>query len=698
MPFAFLSPLFLLGLLTLAVPVLIHLNRREKSRLVEFPSLMFLSRIPYRSLRRRRIRHWLLLCLRCLALLLLAVAFARPYLADAEAIADDGEDHWDQVLLVDTSFSMGFGDHWQQARAALLDRVSRLRPGDRAALVAFAEEPRVVVQWSGEAANLVAAIETLEPSSAVTRFDPAFKLASQLLRSSEASRRSVLLVSDLQRFGRRDSEGVRLARDVELEIVDLSQAEASNLAVASVLLDRSREGDRERVVVSARIVNNGKATAPEVPVELWVNDRQLAVQSLSVEGAAAATATFEPVVLERDVTTRGSVKIDGDALATDNEYRFALSASQGIPVLVVGRESRDGGKSLYIEQALDLAQVPAFFVTRKTGSAVSAADIESTAVVVINDSLQELTSAAAAALERFVEGGGGVWVALGPAYPSGSPPAVAQRLGVPPATAPERGRDEARRIAFADHAHPLLAIFGKPRSGDFSAARIFRRYSLASSDVYSVLLTFDDGSPALLERRFGEGRVLIWPTTLDTYWNDLALQPVFLPFVHRGIQELAGYAPAQAFYTVGQVVDLSGDLHDLSDELGETWLAILPNGEQQTVDVGQSALLELPAHGFYELRPIGDEGGVAVLTLAANVDVRESDLTPLDAEELESSLLARPDDGQNVVLGSDIASVDGEQERSRLWWAVLLVAAALLGCEALLAHRLSPKVRSESLA
>ncbi len=76
----FLTPLFLAGLAGLAVPVIIHLIQRERKTVVEFPSLMFLRRIPYQSVRRRNIRNWPLLLLRLAALALIVAAFARPFL------------------------------------------------------------------------------------------------------------------------------------------------------------------------------------------------------------------------------------------------------------------------------------------------------------------------------------------------------------------------------------------------------------------------------------------------------------------------------------------------------------------------------------------------------------------------------------------------------------------------------------------
>ena len=77
---SFLAPLFFAGLAALAVPILVHLTHKERKDVVVFPSLMFLSRIPYQAVRRQRIRHCLLFALRCLALIFLALAFARPFL------------------------------------------------------------------------------------------------------------------------------------------------------------------------------------------------------------------------------------------------------------------------------------------------------------------------------------------------------------------------------------------------------------------------------------------------------------------------------------------------------------------------------------------------------------------------------------------------------------------------------------------
>src|SRR3954453_8039874 len=107
---AFLTPLFFLGLGAIAIPVLIHLIQRERKRVVEFPSLMFVRRIPYQSVRRRRIPHWGLLMLRGAAIALMVMAFARPFFRRDAAVIAAGGGAREVVILLDQSASMGYGD------------------------------------------------------------------------------------------------------------------------------------------------------------------------------------------------------------------------------------------------------------------------------------------------------------------------------------------------------------------------------------------------------------------------------------------------------------------------------------------------------------------------------------------------------------------------------------------------------------
>src|SRR6185295_18281721 len=110
---SFLAPLFFAGLAAIAVPILVHLIQRERKDVIHFPSLMFLRKIPYQSVERRRIHNWLLLLLRAAAMALLIAAFSRPFFTQdpvkAAALTTGARE---VVILLDRSASMGYGDHW----------------------------------------------------------------------------------------------------------------------------------------------------------------------------------------------------------------------------------------------------------------------------------------------------------------------------------------------------------------------------------------------------------------------------------------------------------------------------------------------------------------------------------------------------------------------------------------------------------
>src|SRR5256712_13873105 len=108
---SFLNPYLLFGSLALAVPVLIHLVRREKSEIIPFSSLMFLLKVPKRSIRQQKIKNLLLMALRLLILSLLVGAFAGPYLPQPGKPADNNASpNQGVVLMLANSYSSRYGN------------------------------------------------------------------------------------------------------------------------------------------------------------------------------------------------------------------------------------------------------------------------------------------------------------------------------------------------------------------------------------------------------------------------------------------------------------------------------------------------------------------------------------------------------------------------------------------------------------
>ena len=207
---SFLTPLFLLGLAALAVPVLIHLTQRERKSVVEFPSLMFLRKIPYESVQRRRIRDWLLLALRLAAIALIVAAFARPFLRGSDLAAAPGGAR-DIVVLLDRSYSMGYGDSWSRAqRAAAAGDRERDAGGSHLAGAVRRHRGGGAALDAGSIARGRRRSTPRRPGPGSTKYGPALKLAGSLLAESLLPRKEVILVSDFQRGGWQPDDTLRL--------------------------------------------------------------------------------------------------------------------------------------------------------------------------------------------------------------------------------------------------------------------------------------------------------------------------------------------------------------------------------------------------------------------------------------------------------------------------------------------------------
>ena len=166
----FLAPLFFVALAALAIPVLVHLIQREKKQIQRFPSLMFVQRVPYKSTQRRRIHNWLLLMVRLAALALIVLAFSRPFFTREDPPLP-GTGAREVVILLDQSYSMGYGDHSDRARAAANDSINGLTPADRGSVVLFSSGAEIALGWVGgnDRAQLTSAVAAGQTSAGATR-------------------------------------------------------------------------------------------------------------------------------------------------------------------------------------------------------------------------------------------------------------------------------------------------------------------------------------------------------------------------------------------------------------------------------------------------------------------------------------------------------------------------------------------------
>ena len=684
-----LAPLFLLGAVTIAVPIIIHMIQRERREEVEFPSLMFVRKIPFHSFRRQKIRHWFLLLLRCAALLLLLFAFTRPFFR-AAAIAAVTEGSREVVVLLDRSWSMGFDGRWQEAQAAAADVLDDLDPDDQATVILFDSGAESGPRSTIERASLRTMVDNAEVSSGVTRYGPALQLAEGIFEASDLPRLEAVMISDFQRGGVESAAGVRFPTGTVLTPIQVGGdgGNAGNVSVAGVLFQREYFSGRERIQVAARLTNRNDAPVSRLGVTLEMEGREVESLTADLDASGSVTVDFAPVTLGDEPMT-GAVRIDGDALPADDVFHFVVAPGQVVTVLVVGNDLATDESDLFLTRALGIGSEPAFDVRSVTGSVLAASDLAGRQVVILNDAPAP-TGSAGAALRSFVEQGGGLLVVSGErsVWPASGPDLLPGALG-PPSDRGGRGG----ALGFVDYSHPIFEVFSAPRSGDVTTTRFFRYRPVEPGEDAAVLARFDDGSPALVERRIGAGTVLLWASTIDTFWNDFAKKPVYLPWVHRVVEHLADYTPPTPWFSAGRVLNLAEQ--DVALGEGGTasadYVVMSPSGRRMPVDVGgRAGYIDLAEQGFYEVHD-ATAPDARPLTLAVNVDLTESDLTTVDPEELASMVTGRAggERADGPAAPERVIPVEDLERQQSIWWYLLLAAALFFFGETLVSNRLS---------
>src|SRR5687768_1201117 len=662
---------------------------------------MFLRKIPYESVQRRRIRDALLLLLRLAALALIVLAFARPFLRGSELAAAPGGAR-DIVVLFDRSYSMGYGDSWSRAQRAAEQALASATPADRISVVMFADVAEVIVRSTPDRSRAVAAINAAQPGPGSTKFAPALKLASSMLAESLLPRKEVIVVSDFQRGGWLPDDTLRMPGGTQVTPVVVEGAQGLNLAVKPVALLRTSDSGQERITVTASVLNRSGDAVTNVPIHLEVDGRPVQDLQISAAPHSSASVTFPPLTIT-SANTKASVRLGSagqsvDALERDNVFHFVVTPAAPVPVLLVSPARAD--QNLYLSRALAIGEQPRFDTSLQSPDALAGDAMNRARLVILND--VPISDAAASKLVTFVEGGGGLLIAAG--QRASWPAARAQWLPVSIGPPVDRTRGAPARLSGMDYGHAVFEPFRAPRSGDFSTSRFYSYRGLSAAKDATVAGRFGPCEPALVERSAGRGRVVVFASTLDLSWNDLALKPMFLPFVHQLGRHLSGFKEQPAWLTIGQVLDVDAaeiaagatSAAHARAAAGRTVLA--PGGQRRDLAgaagasgaTGAASALELTEQGFYEIRGAGRDAGPAIVA-ASNVSLTESNLDRMDPKELVSAVTGGNATGS--TSGQDVLPDEAQELAQRVWWYLLFAGILLLIAETVLAHRLSRATR-----
>lgn len=616
---SFLSPLYLLGILAIAVPIALHLFRRRTDTVVEFPAVRLLTSTPVEHQRRRRLRELILLALRVTALVLLAGAFARPFLAGRIVAASTPV----TVVAMDRSFSLSGPGVFERARLLAAEAAGEAPASHAVALVAFDEVAETIVGPTNDRGAVTAGIRAIGSGVSGTRYAAALARAAEVLGPRTGR---VVVVTDLQQAGWQGPSRGGLPDDVEVSVKRV-EASLQNLAVVAA----ERRGGR----VEATVRNFGL-------------EARTAQVTLSIEGKEAARATRSipaqsavPIVFDAEVPSRGSASVtvadEGGVPADDTRY-LVLDPAAPTRILVLVADPSALGGGLYVERALGAADAgQGFEVTVLDGRSLTSwtPDQISREHALVLLGTRSLERRGRELVSGYLTRGGSALLALGPDI---DPATLGELMPMPTAVAPqaqELGAGGAT-LVLADPRHPVFRPFVTPAAalGDV----MFERFWPVGDEGRRVLARFSGGPAAFLEQPRPSGRLLIFASDLDNRWNRFPLSPAFVPFV----------------------VEAGRYLTEVRRQ-PQTW--VLP-----TTPPGIEA-----RPGVYVLP---NAGGVPDRRVAVNVNMEESNPAPISQDEFLAAVPRVP----RTTQPDEAAEARKAEDSQRLWqWGLIAMFLALAG-------------------
>ena len=714
---SFLQTAFLSGLAALAVPVLIHLFFRLKTKRVELGTIRFVKLVLEENARRRKVMRWLLLALRMLFVALLVGLFARPYFTAAAT----GGDKELLVILIDQSATMQLkGENGRLIDQAIAEakRLIETAGAQTRFEVAFFDHDVHPVTDSKEngGAKSDAVLAKLEaPASAfgATNFGSAFAWARDICVKAPAGVKQLHLFTDLQQSGLDWTEVEPLPLEVKPHLHDLGRPVVNNVAVTEVRTPRLWVRPGEAPTIRASVLHGGTFALEEVAIVLEVGRVDMSgtalvagesQQTRSARRSTTPAASASPLTgartdfskLAERITKRERVKLEpgatvmldfelpalseglwqgrvtveyDDDLPFDNQRFFAISATPAYRVLLVNGVT-DGSsitsETYFLDKALRLADegdsysaspfAPTLLTYAEGTTLPKLSDYD--AVVLAN--VADVAKPDAEQLASFVRGGGGLLVFTGDRVTAKSCSTLTDAgLTVGEIGDTKVTNDLPWRLTQFDGKHPIFEPLSDPQHGDLRRL-IFAAYTkVTAAPETTVLAQFSTDDPAVMERRIGDGMMLWVTTSCGRDWSDWCRSRLFLPTVHQ----LLGYEVGLT--TGGRVRSRLVD--------SEPKTAV--GGQRREVDVAEprdtDALTSAAIPGVDQFDRFAE---------IINVSPRESDTDRCSKQEFEDRFAVKfiDEDGSTVAQTAGLGNVELQQDELWHWVGCVLLAVMLL--------------------
>lgn len=695
---SFLNPFLLLGLLAVAVPLLIHLVNLRRPDRVPFSTLAFFEALKTSTLRQLRMKRWLLLAMRMLAILMLAVALAGPFIPPETGISAEERQSTAVGILIDNSPSMGQldrqGPFLDQAKRVAEQIISGRRADDR---ILIEVTHGAQLNWpplaSGAALDRLVEISVLNQGYSLP--ETMSRLINRLDRSGHSSGQLHLITDgsshSLNRLAETPPAGSREYRLYSWLVGDELQ---QNVAVTSVDLVGEEAVTDQPVRLAVTVENFGASAVDNHFLSLYYQEEVIGEHRVGLEAGESASYEFE-IVQEEDVHLAGYVQLEGDDLIFDNRRYFSVGKPEQRSLLMIAGQEPAGDYPSYLSRLLEVGFSDSTVLEVETvqpGSALPA--LQNGPDAVILDGVRQITAALADDLVHFIQEGGGVLFLPSANGDLASYNRFLEQTGVGRFTGIEGSYgsfEPVEPVAAFREGHPLLTdLFELEGQEDprVNLPELYYYYELQMTEEPGrrAVLETERGHPVLAERIHGQGRLIVSSIGTDPGWSDFPVKPLFAPLFHRVVTWLSMSERGRLLeHTLGQPFRhrIEGTPEEVTVRVDGQELVPARRMTHQGLEITDEGSSWEP--GLLTVEAAGDETVIAV-----NQHTMESDFKALERQAIVD-LLQDHFDAVEIRYYEEEADSVAEVSRAagfgrELWYWFILAALLLLTGESIVSR------------
>lgn len=539
---SFYYPWFLLALSAVAIPVIIHLFQFRRFKKVYFSNITFLEKIIDETQKQARLKHLLVLLSRILAIIMLVLAFARPFIP-ANDTATTTQQGNKVSIYVDNSFSMESGT----STGTLLDDA---RTNAREIAETFDVTDQFLLltnDFEAKHQRFVSKDEFLAMLDEID-FSPAIKTTSEIINRQSGlfqeednhERGIAFILSDFQKnialFDEAQPDSL-----TDFFLIPFQLGQRLNIFIDSVWIENPVQLAGQRVTISVKIYNNTDEDLQNQPARLYVNNTQRTVATLDINARSSAIAelTYTPDTAKFQ---EAWVEITDHPVTFDDRFYFSFTINDNIPVMIINQDS----PNRFLNALLTADST--FIVQNVASSAIDFSMASSQNLIILNG-IRSPGSGLTMELSRYVNQGGNLLIfpsenADIPAYNN-----LFQALDI----ATFLRKDTANtRVSSINELHPVyMGVFDRiPENTDLPVVNEYYVMERQTRGREENLLMLQNGNYFFISAPSGQGNVFVSAVPANDQFSNFTRHAIFVPTVYNIALQSASFYPL--YYTINQ--------------------------------------------------------------------------------------------------------------------------------------------------